>query len=1065
MGGSETKDLAMSEEHYPHFIKSAPLGVDMLEGKAQEQIADSVVRLISEDETENRLIGLDGAWGSGKSNLIKIIESKLARTHCVYCHDAWGHQEDLHRRAFLEELTAKLCSDGILDSEEWKQKLKDLLARKRETRTKTVPRISHGVLATVLVTILTPIAGTIADGIQNLWWRFVVSVLPLLGGILWWLAASLRAGRLLGPNEIYRIYKDKEVENETHVTISESEPSVRQFRDWMRDLSSSLTKKKLVVVFDNMDRLPPEKVRELWGSIHTFFAEDVFESIWVIVPFDRTHICAAFEGDREISDQFLSKSFSVIYRVPPPVLTDWQHFFEVKFAEAFGELQDGEAQACRRVFDLLQDFITPRSIIAFINELVSLCLVVETTIGLRYIAVFVLAKKDILAAPVDQILSLDFLKKADAMFRGDRAALQNSIAALVYHVPIASASQVSLTRQISNALRDTNIARFNELAKHLHFLDILEQVIGDGETEIPNAAETLAGLDNKQLEDETILARVTAIWDILCDQFVRVPLKEQEFTVTHQLLLKNSSASGRSALRTHLVDAFRNAVDFSGAKYFNALSSLSSYAEENGLGIDVPAFVPEMKKEPEIFAEYMQAAQKDYKKFKLKCEGAALNELIVGRIPDGVAGYDALALAKSEYDFSPVVERLEQIAKETTLTLETLVPVYNLYKAIAPDRPIKSLADAHVNTLLSQAKEKSPQYYELVAMRLARADQYPHNSGVAVNVLSASDEKTVEEVAQRIQFYAAYGTLLSRFAYWAQPLLKGALRNLTLGSYGQAKMTIEVILPHFKTLYAALEVSAEDFLNRLNDWVQHAEKGITAENINEVVPDVEFFEYAIEVENRLTKHCMDCMVESLNGLALNEWSEALHDEESYVFEVTYWLLKGGQLKEPPANAVSAYKEVLTETAAGESAVSRQQMWDTFYDRTNKNRLKPTFKNIRDRLISNASITTEIFTEFGEKLIAHGELKEKSADVARTILAPVADNEDCLSLIVENADFFVPLVQEAGDDADDLKDIIRQRLSAQPSNKQLAVFAQRLGLISSVEAVPSEQTEEEEQPEG
>ena len=87
----------------PSFIDSLPLGEDLLEGKSQEQIAESVSRLIRTSRTENRLIGLDGAWGSGKSNLVKIIESKLKDTHHVFFYDAWGHQEDLQRRAFLEE--------------------------------------------------------------------------------------------------------------------------------------------------------------------------------------------------------------------------------------------------------------------------------------------------------------------------------------------------------------------------------------------------------------------------------------------------------------------------------------------------------------------------------------------------------------------------------------------------------------------------------------------------------------------------------------------------------------------------------------------------------------------------------------------------------------------------------------------------------------------------------------------------------------------------------------------------------------------------------------------------
>lgn len=45
-----------------------------------------------------------------------------------------------------------------------------------------------------------------------------------------------------------------------------------------------------------MDRLPAEKVKELWSSIHTFFADSGFENVWAVIPFDETHLACAF-GD------------------------------------------------------------------------------------------------------------------------------------------------------------------------------------------------------------------------------------------------------------------------------------------------------------------------------------------------------------------------------------------------------------------------------------------------------------------------------------------------------------------------------------------------------------------------------------------------------------------------------------------------------------------------------------------------------------------------------------------------------------------------------------------------
>ena len=55
--------------------------------------------------------------------------------------------------------------------------------------------------------------------------------------------------------------------------------------------------KRLIIVIDNMDRLPKLKVQELWAAIHSFFSEIQYDNIKVIVPFDRLHIRNAFQTE------------------------------------------------------------------------------------------------------------------------------------------------------------------------------------------------------------------------------------------------------------------------------------------------------------------------------------------------------------------------------------------------------------------------------------------------------------------------------------------------------------------------------------------------------------------------------------------------------------------------------------------------------------------------------------------------------------------------------------------------------------------------------------------------
>lgn len=118
--------------------------------------------------------------------------------------------------------------------------------------------------------------------------------------------------------ELFLVYKDKISEESTYEVISEKEPSSLQFKEWMHHLDESIKDgKKVILVFDNMDRLPIVKVQEFWAAIHSFFAEENFNNLVIIVPLDRSHIINAFKSEdnadnnRCYGNDFINKTFSV----------------------------------------------------------------------------------------------------------------------------------------------------------------------------------------------------------------------------------------------------------------------------------------------------------------------------------------------------------------------------------------------------------------------------------------------------------------------------------------------------------------------------------------------------------------------------------------------------------------------------------------------------------------------------------------------------------------------------------------------------------------------------------
>ena len=86
----ETK--LQSKQQYPRFIQNKPCGIDKFDGGSQERLAKTIARhfcqndSLDEECTLPRIIGIEGIWGSGKSNVVmqniisKAVSCKMILT-------------------------------------------------------------------------------------------------------------------------------------------------------------------------------------------------------------------------------------------------------------------------------------------------------------------------------------------------------------------------------------------------------------------------------------------------------------------------------------------------------------------------------------------------------------------------------------------------------------------------------------------------------------------------------------------------------------------------------------------------------------------------------------------------------------------------------------------------------------------------------------------------------------------------------------------------------------------------------------------------------------------------
>lgn len=629
----ETK--LQSKQQYPRFIQNKPCGIDKFDGGSQERLAKTIARhfcqndSLDEECTLPRIIGIEGIWGSGKSNVVKMLERELSDDYYFFEYDAWGHQEDLQRRSILELLTSKLIDDGILSGNatikvkgggtktvSWSEKLKYLLARKTETVTEKYPLISNGMVAAFLVAVLTPIFTFIAYAVKptpTTWWfsllSIIIAALPVLIALCVWKWAYSKDHKY-GWSYMLAIYQDKVEKDVCYETLSEDEPTVYEFKTWMQDISDFIKEKgqrKLVLVFDNMDRLPAEKVKELWSSIHTFFADSGFENVWAVIPFDETHLACAFgdetdEQTKQLTKYFINKTFPIVYRVAPPVITDYRSIFNKLFVEAFGETENEAKETINRIFRLVNPNANVREIISYINEMVALKQEWCNEILMINIALFCLKKTDILANPVEQILSGDYLNGIQTIINNDLQT-QREIAALVYGVDVEDARQIPLKKYIEgciNGEEDHDINQYAETNKQ--FDTVLEEVIQCMDNAL---IDKIIHCLHKLTRKSDVILRV---WQRIAQLKLKESIEKQVFPVEYQELLLHLDTESQNHVIAQLYKKIVRFNDFNGGDYFKTLDAIDRFIAQNKLACDFTSLIEAKTVKPNTFIDYIQAA-------------------------------------------------------------------------------------------------------------------------------------------------------------------------------------------------------------------------------------------------------------------------------------------------------------------------------------------------------------------------------------------------------------------------------------------------------------------------
>lgn len=1019
------------------LLSKAPCNDDLFEGGAHRKLAIEISDEIRNDDNCT-IIGIDGGWGSGKSNLVGMLQKELSMgtngdKYHFFTYDAWGHQTDLQRRTILEELTSDLVKGQtpILNENSWKDSLENLLAKKKHTSTKTIPAIGIGTIVSLFTILLTPFVTHLASLVSVEWLKQAVLVIPYVAAYGFF--GYRHYGKMKDKykqdftwekclSEFFLIYKDDIKEETKFETISEKEPSSRQFKDWIHEIDNGLKQNNdivLVLVIDNMDRLPKQKVQELWAAIHSCFSEEKYTNIRIIVPFDRLHIRNAFQSENLVrqcdgkdnaitmyGDDFINKTFYIVYTVPPPILSGWMHYFKDRWKEAFGNSAIVD-HSVLQVYDMLTKEQSPRKIIAFINQFVTIRNLCDARIEDKYIALYIFGRSKIIENPLEEILNPSYLQGLNFLYSDDENMASN-ISSLYYQLPLDKAMDVVFTREVTAELDDNNVNVLDQLRGNANYWEILNHSI-TAVSNIENAALALEKHFGAESSHEASL-----IWDALYRRSCPgSATRDKQYEEYHGILLKHISE--KKEYYVHLLTVYHaNIYDgFDLQNYINGIDKLHEFiSEEDRKTSDLKTIIS-----PKQYLQLVDSRKDNFNEYGLVVDDEKMDDYLVSLDVNELADMKFYPLLKNEVKLPKYKKEIEQQFAGNTSNLQIEAKLLCRLKEIAVnDKPIDIsdyINDNEIYNMLNALSKDDELYPDVLAMAISR---YSNNSNIRsflLNSVGALSEEQTEKVSSCIEYYICYGELLLQLDdFSAMQYIADIARKLTTSKYGVSTMNVKKALVNYDTIHENLKLESHVILTRFNDWKKYI-SSVTLEDVPSLSISL-VGDMKNSSELQISKHCLGMVEEYLESLDQEAWKHSLVSND-YNFNLLY-------VYHPKSLAffIDAFKEIMRGYALGNSDTSISNeltekaimiLTDMGYD------CSIVFKEVRDIFVNNSCVNKDKLRYFGKWLFLYGNLEGSKKSLNKILRSEFLDDPEILKLVSENKTVVKQIMKKTDDTSD------------------------------------------------
>jgi hypothetical protein len=314
-----------------YFVKDTELLPTQKDEFGHEDIAKNIINIV-ENEKSPFNIAIVGKWGLGKSSLIKIVTAYFStqNNYVVEEINAWKYEKEALRRVFLRKILFKLGYKDDSALNKFLDKLNTFQGSAEKESSNFMDYIKEwGTLLGVAITIYI---------IGILCYSFVSFILNCINVVEFsmnnWrsFVLDIFIKNFYMPIFLVLIQKYiKATKSKYSLKLAIPAKTTDEYEDELKKMleKSENTKKTIITVVDDLDRLTPEKIVEALDAIKAFVN---YDNCIFLVPFDDTILKKALKNktiklnnNEHLfieSELFLDKLFQYKIFLPNVIVSD-----------------------------------------------------------------------------------------------------------------------------------------------------------------------------------------------------------------------------------------------------------------------------------------------------------------------------------------------------------------------------------------------------------------------------------------------------------------------------------------------------------------------------------------------------------------------------------------------------------------------------------------------------------------------------------------------------------------------------------------------------------------------